>query len=95
VRKDEKTIKKLIKLRKLDKNNKKLIKILKNRPVWFRFYKPEIEKTKSKPEKTRKNRVKLEKIESNWFESVFILKIESKPISLNQFYFGVSLKKKN
>jgi len=73
VRKDEKTIEKLIKLRKLDKNNKKPIKILKNRPVRFRFYKPEIEKTKPKPEKTRKNQVKLEKIESNWFESVFIL----------------------
>jgi hypothetical protein len=73
-----KKIKKLIKLKKSEKNNwknrivkKNWLEFLKNRPV--RFYKPETKKTKLKPEKTKKNQ-KIEKIKPNWFESVFVLK---------------------
>jgi hypothetical protein len=54
-----KKIKKLIKLKKSEKNNwknrivkKNWLEFLKNRPV--RFYKPETKKTKLKPEKTKK-----------------------------------------
>jgi hypothetical protein len=73
-----KKIKKLIKLKKSEKNDwknrivkKNWLEFLKNRPV--RFYKPETKKTKLKPEKTKKNQ-KIEKIKPNWFESVFVLK---------------------
>jgi hypothetical protein len=47
---------------------------LKNRPVRFRFYKPEIEKTKPNP--NRKKPRQTEKTELNRFESVFVLKTE-------------------
>jgi len=56
------------KTKKTEKNNRKnrtvkknQLKFWKNRPVWFRFYKPETEKTKSekKPSQTGKNRVKI------------------------------------
>jgi hypothetical protein len=50
--------------------------------VRFRFYKPETEKTESKPEKTEPNR----------FEPVFVQKTEPKPVGLNRFRF---FKKKN
>jgi hypothetical protein len=74
-----KKIKKLIKLKKSEKNNwknrivkKNWLEFLKNRPV--RFYKPETKKTKLKPEKTKKKNWKTEKIKPNRFESVFVLK---------------------
>jgi hypothetical protein len=60
---------------------KKPIKILKNRPVRFQFYKPEIEKNepnrtqtgKNKPNR-KKNRGKSEKTEPKHFKPVFVLK---------------------
>jgi hypothetical protein len=75
-----KKTKKLIKSRKLEKNNrknqtmkKKLIKILKKPTGSVRFYKSEIEKTEPnpnrknivKPEKNSQNQVKLKKTEPN------------------------------
>jgi len=75
----KKKIKKLIKLKKSEKNNcknrivkKNWLEFLKNRPV--RFYKPETKKTELKPEKTKKKNWKTEKIKPNRFESVFVLK---------------------
>jgi hypothetical protein len=86
-----KKTKKPIKSRKQEINNqknqtvkKKLIRILKKLTgsVRFRFYKPEIEKTKP-------NRTHSEKTESNRFEPVFVLKNrnEMKPVGLNRFRF--------
>jgi len=50
--------------------------------VRFRFYKPKIEK--SEPNPNKKNQVKPEKnrakTEPNWFELVFSLKTEPKPV---------------
>jgi hypothetical protein len=51
---------------------KKPIKILKNRLVWFQFYKPETEKTEANP-----NRKKLEKTKPN-------NKTESKPSQIKK-----------
>ena len=74
--------------------------------VWFRFYKPETEKTKpnpnrKKPSQSRKNRAKPKKTkpdrknqtepEKNRAKPVFILKTEPKPIGLNKFVFFNSI----
>jgi len=55
--------------------------------VRFRFYKPEIKKTKIKTKKTGKKPSQTEKTEPNQFEPVFVLKnrTEPKPVGLNQF----------
>jgi hypothetical protein len=52
--------------------------------VRFRFYKPEIKKTKIK---TKKNRKKTEPNRKNRAKPVFVLKnrTEPKPVGLNQF----------
>jgi hypothetical protein len=72
------------------------IKIKKNQPVQFWFYKYEIEKTEPNPNK-KKNRAKLEKNQAkpsqiektkpNQFEPIYVLKkqTESKPVDLNRF----------
>jgi hypothetical protein len=84
---EKKKTEKPIKLRKPEKNNRKnrtvkknRLKFLKNRPVWFRFYKPETEKTESNPNrKNRKNRIEPEKNQVK-------PKKPSQP-SLNRFFF--------
>jgi len=55
--------------------------------VWFWFYKPEIEKTKSNP--NRKKPKKPESNEKNKVKLVFVLKnrIEPKLAGLNRFQF--------
>jgi hypothetical protein len=65
--------------------------------IRFWFYKPKTEKTESNPnrKKSEKNRVKpsqTEKTEPNRFESVFVLKNQTKPkpVGLNRFQFGFS-----
>jgi len=70
---------------------KKPIKILKKPTgsVQFRFYKPKTEKIEPDRTQSEKNRAKPEKkpsqTEPNWFELIFVLKTELKPVSLNRF----------
>jgi hypothetical protein len=88
-----KKIKKLIKLKKSEKNDwknrivkKNWLEFLKNRPV--RFYKPETKKTKLKPEKTKKKKLKNWKNQTKPIWICFCSKItELKPVGLNRFQF--------
>jgi len=93
----EKKTEKSIKPRKLEKkNNRKNRTVKKNRlkfkkknkPVRFRFYKPETEKTKPNQTQTGKKTEPNRKNRANRFKPVFFLKkqTEPKPVSLNQFW---------
>jgi hypothetical protein len=92
-----KKIKKLIKLKKSEKNNwknrivkKNWLEFLKNRPV--RFYKPETKKTELKPDKTKK-KLKNWKNQTKPIWICFCSKItELKPVGLNRFQFVFFLK---
>ena len=84
-----KKIKKPIKPRKLEKNNrknrtvKKPIKILKKPAGSVRFYKQKNKPNRTQTEKNRK------KTEPNRFEPVFVLKNQTEPksVGLNRFRF--------
>jgi hypothetical protein len=83
----EKKTKKLIKPRKPGKKPIIQIKILKNRPVRFRFYKQKTEKIEPNP--NWKNQAK-----SVWIDFCPKNRTEPKPVGLNQFRFGFGFFKK-